>query len=445
MGAEKKANEPIKLPCGCTVKFEDRALPNIQNLEIDPFLQKYYDKGEQEWNRELFDQTNDYLQMALDKVWKDRLIGIDYDKPDWTAVTLMESSIYRFGWDKSLATVLKLNEVLRDSKDFSEFKNQALKLVEDVNINYLRTEYNYAVSSAQNGANWIRQKGQQNDFPVLIWHTIGDSRVRTEHAALQGKKFRVNDSEWRDLYPPIGWGCRCEMLQDPERIVDSAQISKKQTIEDAVGSEKLKKLRKSGLIFNSGEQGEVFSAAQSYAKSLPKSKLNYLSQMTHEENGLISYKDMDQNNFPAWPGGGYNTPEQAKQAFLDRADKNGTITYLDKKGRPVFLTKESFDYHTSGKYLPMERYKYFDLIDSVISNPDEVFYNKLHPAARKDNVPYKRTYFKYYNGKVMTVEVDITEDRGLHVRTWYEATNTNLTKEKEVDIDSMRLGLHIKN
>lgn len=414
-------------------------------METDPFLQKYYDLGEQEWNRDLFDQTNNYLQMGLDKVWKDRLIGVDYDKPDWTAVTLMESSLYRFGWDKSLATVLKLNEVLRDSKDFSEFKNQAQKIVEDVNINYLRAEYNYAVSSAQNGANWIRQKGQQNDFPVLIWHTIGDSRVRTEHAELQGKKFRVKDKEWRELYPPIGWGCRCEMLQDPERIVDSEQISNKETIENAVGSEKIKKLRKAGLIFNSGEQGEVFSASQSYARSLPKSKLKYLSRMTPQDNNLQAYKDMNQEEFPAWPGGGYSTPEEAKQAFKDRADKNGVITYLDKRGRPVFLNKQTFETHTSGKYLSQERYQYFDLIESTVGNSDESFYEKLHNTEKNDKVPYIKKYLKFYNGKLMVVEVGISEDMGMSIRTWYEATNSDLTQEL-IDIDDVvRRGLFIKN
>jgi SPP1 gp7 family putative phage head morphogenesis protein len=61
----------------------------------------------------------------------------------------------------------------------------------------------YAVARHQ------QQMSVARRFPYWQYETVGDSRVRPGHAALDGKVLRVDDPWWKTHYPPWDWGCRC--------------------------------------------------------------------------------------------------------------------------------------------------------------------------------------------------------------------------------------------
>lgn len=61
----------------------------------------------------------------------------------------------------------------------------------------------YAVARHQ------QQMGVVDRFPYWQYETVGDSRVRPGHAALDGKVLRADDPWWKTHYPPWDWGCRC--------------------------------------------------------------------------------------------------------------------------------------------------------------------------------------------------------------------------------------------
>lgn len=56
----------------------------------------------------------------------------------------------------------------------------------------------------------------QDDPDDVIWGytyvTVGDNRVRDEHAVLDGLTRPKNDPIWDTLTPPNGWNCRCQLI-----------------------------------------------------------------------------------------------------------------------------------------------------------------------------------------------------------------------------------------
>lgn len=72
----------------------------------------------------------------------------------------------------------------------------------------------YAVARHQ------QQMSAARDFPYWKYETVGDSRVRPGHAALDGKVLRADDPWWKTHYPPWDWGCRCIVVAIDEDDVE---------------------------------------------------------------------------------------------------------------------------------------------------------------------------------------------------------------------------------
>ncbi len=73
-----------------------------------------------------------------------------------------------------------------------------------------RTQAQFASSAGQFNA--LRDP----DIEEILWGfkyvTVGDDRVRPEHAALEGVTLPKNAEEWNTIYPPNGWNCRCSVI-----------------------------------------------------------------------------------------------------------------------------------------------------------------------------------------------------------------------------------------
>lgn len=91
-------------------------------------------------------------------------------------------------------------------KPFDRFLNDVRKIDETYNRNYLRAEYGYVQASAEMAAKW-EQYAEDGDRYNLQYRTAGDSKVRPEHAALNGITLPMSDPFWDSYYPPNGWNC----------------------------------------------------------------------------------------------------------------------------------------------------------------------------------------------------------------------------------------------
>lgn len=128
----------------------------------------------------------------------------------------LEESNYIFS---GMKTFHELNEAFPslldengNRKPFEQFLNDVRKIDSKYNSNYLRAEYNFVNSSAVMAAKWEEFK-QYGDRYYLQYRTVGDKRVRPEHAALNRVTLPISDSFWETFFPPNGWNCRCTVVQ----------------------------------------------------------------------------------------------------------------------------------------------------------------------------------------------------------------------------------------
>lgn len=56
--------------------------------------------------------------------------------------------------------------------------------------------------------------GFQDDVDLwgYTYYTVGDDRVRDEHALLDGVTRKKDDPFWERFWPPNGWNCRCQAV-----------------------------------------------------------------------------------------------------------------------------------------------------------------------------------------------------------------------------------------
>lgn len=100
---------------------------------------------------------------------------------------------------------------------------------------YLETVYRTTTATSYNAGRYR----QQFDPDVLasggLWleyRTAGDSRVRTDHALLDGKQWEPNDAALASVYPPNGFNCRCVVAITDERNAD--QLSREVDTDAAI-------------------------------------------------------------------------------------------------------------------------------------------------------------------------------------------------------------------
>ncbi len=168
----------------------------------------------------------------------------------------------------------ELSEVglsLRDKdgkvKNYDTFKEDVRKVHGKYNENYLKSEYQFAVTSSQMAAKWQDVAGDNGRYD-LQYRTAGDSRVRDEHAAMEGITLPADDPFWKSYYPPNGWRCRCTTVQvnkgkyPVSDSKDAIRIGERSTTQlDRFGNNKAAIFR-----FNPGMEEKVFPPRHPYGK-----------------------------------------------------------------------------------------------------------------------------------------------------------------------------------
>lgn len=134
---------------------------------------------------------------------------------------LLQENIAQFSaFKESSFRKLLENGLVQDGKivSWSKFKEYANSLHLDYNINWLKTEYNHTIATANMVEQWKQFEADADLYPNLKYVTVGDARVREKHKEWDGLILPINHNFWKTHLTPNDWGCRCHIEQTDEEV-----------------------------------------------------------------------------------------------------------------------------------------------------------------------------------------------------------------------------------
>jgi SPP1 gp7 family putative phage head morphogenesis protein len=329
----------------------------------------------------------------------------------------LEHNIYAFSGAKSLVMLEQFNELLLDEngnvKSFRQFKLDVLSVDAQYNKTYLEAEYNNAIASAQMAEKWQGLQG----FKYLQYSTVGDDRVRPEHAILDKLILSSTDPLWNRIYPPNAWNCRCTVIPAPDDAIPKESSEAKEIAKQA-GIQPY-------FISNVGKEKVIYKDTHPYFKNGRYGKLKDLEAV--KNYGMKSVNNIYEfGEFPAFE----SLPD--KRRALDWwQDQAGSLRgSFDVKSADGLTVR--FDHNFRNEVLkqnPNQGYRAFHKGPEVLKSPDEIW-------SRQVEGKLEITYIKYYDKSPVAVIVDA---KGA-VRS---STMMELTKDGKVavsEINKLRRG-----
>lgn len=398
--------------------FDDKLIRRIATGESD-----YFDG-------ELFIEFSNGLISSFNQGWSGNKIvneiGIDYGVANSAVITANETNLFHFAASKTLAEIQQLNQLYRESKSFEEYYQKATELCGKYNKGWARTEYETARLTAESSATYQRLKEQTDLFAYWEYRTVGDDRVREEHAALDGVILPANDPRWKKIYPPNGWKCRCRVVPRMKAEVVGIDFnSMRRCIDEYFDTADWSAAQAQGFDINRGEIQQVFPANQMYIRKFPQNASKYLDKLTYKSYGLDPYtKCITKASEPAPKYDG------SADEWFNSHQKDGVVTLIDLNKRSLTLSANNFKAHTTGSH--KERAKYLQSLPDVLTEPDEIWLNAEQGKKGYENY----CVIKYYTDNIVVVNCRVTNG-ATEVRTWYP-----LAKKTSV-INDARRGLLI--
>lgn len=170
-----------------------------------------------------------------------------------------------------------------------------------------------------------------------------------------------------------------------------------------LGTAEWRKAEAQGWGVNRALVGEVFTQNQFYIRRFQDKAAKKLGKLYYNDWGLDSFgKRLSQATepMPAYEGTAQAWYEQ--HSILE-----------DYQGRRVTIDPTVFESHTIGSH--SMRVALLEALPDVLKNPDEVWMNN-YVNSKFDRM----NFIKFYEGRVINVICEITEDLEYRVATWFE-------------------------
>ena len=203
--------EPLALDLSNYTKLIEEISQKLQNGDIRP----------SDLDKDLIEQIYKDVSQPVKEEFGQRWVDYDYKEPK-SLIQKFKKNLWQFSSAKTLTELEYINSLILDKNGRIKPEHQFMQDVRKANIlfnrNYLQAEYQTAKRGAQMAHLWNKFLEQKEYYPNLVYRTVRDSRVRPEHAALNGVVKPIDDPFWKTYYPPNGWRCRCTVMNTAEKV-----------------------------------------------------------------------------------------------------------------------------------------------------------------------------------------------------------------------------------
>ncbi len=194
------------------------SLDSTLSALVGDLAKRIYGGEEITFDSDLLHHTAKPLVDGLQKGYGKSLVEVEYNSPDYKALENLTKNAFKFSASKDFHILQDMTNALRDGdrvRSFDEFRAEVDKINVKYNQNWLRTEYNQAIAASQATARWQEFQENAKAMPFLQYQAVMDSNTRPDHQRLHGVIKRIDNPFWNTHFPPLGWGCRCEVIQLP--------------------------------------------------------------------------------------------------------------------------------------------------------------------------------------------------------------------------------------
>jgi len=340
--------------------------------------------------------------------------AFDYDDSRNVLRSYLMRNIYHFSAAKNLTELMAFRDLMVDPGtgdilSFSRFRQRIQEMGVRFNEVWLETEFNTAVSTAISAHKW-----ESMDAEYLEFTTVGDERVRPEHAVLDGLTYPKDHPIWNKMTPPLDYNCRCSIKPG---------IARNYKEQDADEDERYVGGLVKGTIFdnNPGVTRLVFDNEHPYFENIATGKLR---ELKYSNYGLPSIQQIqDKGNLKPLLQLGTRDDYDAYWNSMLNHDKGivlesplgDKVLFPDYDLDPVGRKSSFFRQHLLTRKDDSERYRLIANIEDIIRRPDEVW----SVIKKNDSEPVTNHYIKYYEGKALLI---ITVDN--QARTMFDLTDT---------------------
>ena len=395
----------------------------------DALIERVYGGEADYWDTELFHQIADNLMEAIHHRFPQGVANsVTYNAPDDVYRTALEMNIWHFSAAKTLAEVQALNQALRESKGYEDFRQRAGQITETFNDRWQRTEYQSAVNCAESASTYRRLKRQVNIFPYWEYKTVGDDKVREEHAALDGLVLLHSDPLWNEIYPPNGWNCRCyvvpRMASEEEGFDEEAQHNR---ASEYMKTRDWKNAVAQHWNINRADRAQVFDADQMYIRKFPDNAASYMDKVKPDKWGLSNSMKQLQKDSGIEINTYTGTAKEYWEAHKTVIDGKEYLVVEDYLGRKWRMDRKTYDIHSTDIWKNRaERVEFLNEIASIAMDPDEVWLGR-DAMRKKKGTRNLDTYFfvRHYTKKSLALRLYLKDDI-FEFRSWFEVKDARV-------------------
>ena len=110
-------------------------------------------------------------------------------------------------------------------KSFHQFRKDANDIQDIFQQQWLRVEYDTCKRSTIMGEQFRQMNEDKDLYPYWVYRGVMDDREREEHVEMEGKVFRIGDTDGDECFPPNDFNCRCEGEPVDDDYLASKNIS----------------------------------------------------------------------------------------------------------------------------------------------------------------------------------------------------------------------------